>query len=87
METRDKAREQTREQTREQGDRRQGYPPTNRIHEERRKRFMSLAEFSEFTGVHHQTIWRAENGYPIKARTVRRLAHALGVEPSELAQL
>ncbi len=49
---------------------------------------MTLAELSNESGVTLNTIWRIESGYNKSARpsTIRKLASALGVEPSELVK-
>jgi transcriptional regulator with XRE-family HTH domain len=56
-----------------------------RLKELRRERVLSLRELEERSGVSYNTIWRIEDrrqgAHP---RTVRKLAEALGVEPSEL---
>ena len=56
-----------------------------RLKELRRERVLSLRELEEKSGVSYNTIWRIEDrrqgAHP---RTVRKLAEALGVEPSEL---
>jgi len=58
-----------------------------RLKELRRERVLSLRELEERSGVSYNTIWRIEDGrqgpHP---RTVRKLAEALGVEPSELTR-
>jgi transcriptional regulator with XRE-family HTH domain len=51
----------------------------------RRERVLSLRELEERSGVSYNTIWRIEDGRQgAHPRTVRKLAEALGVEPSEL---
>jgi transcriptional regulator with XRE-family HTH domain len=56
-----------------------------RLKELRRERVLSLRELEEKSGVSYNTIWRLEDGrqgaYP---KTVRKLAEALRVQPSEL---
>ncbi len=49
---------------------------------------MTLDELSKESGVTLNTIWRLESGYSKSARpsTIRKLAAALGVEPSELVK-
>ena len=49
---------------------------------------MTLDELSKESGVTLNTIWRLESGYNKSARpsTIRKLAAALGVEPSELVK-
>ena len=49
---------------------------------------MTLDELSKESGVTLNTIWRLESGYSKSARpsTIRKLAGALGVEPSELVK-
>ena len=56
-----------------------------RLKELRRERVLSLRELEERSGVSYNTIWRIEDGRQgAHPRMVRKLAEALGVEPSEL---
>src|SRR5215217_4349492 len=56
-----------------------------RLKELRRERVLSLRELEERSGVSYNTIWRIEDGRQgAHPRTVRKLAEALGVDPSEL---
>jgi len=56
-----------------------------RLKELRRERVLSLQELEERSGVSYNTIWRIEDGRQgAHPRTVRKLAEALGVKPSEL---
>ena len=56
-----------------------------RLKELRRARVLSLRELEERSGVSYNSIWRIEDGRQgAHPRTVRKLAEALGVEPSEL---
>jgi transcriptional regulator with XRE-family HTH domain len=56
-----------------------------RLRELRRERVLSLRELEEKSGVSYNTIWRLEDGRQgAHPKTVRRLAEALGVQPSEL---
>jgi transcriptional regulator with XRE-family HTH domain len=56
-----------------------------RLRELRREKVLSLRELEESSGVSYNTIWRIEDGRQgAHPRTVRKLAEALGVEPSEL---
>ncbi len=56
-----------------------------RLKELRRKRVLSLRELEEKSGVSYNTIWRLEDGRQgAHPRTLRKLAAALDVEPSEL---
>jgi transcriptional regulator with XRE-family HTH domain len=51
----------------------------------RREQVLSLRELEERSGVSYNTIWRIEDGRQgAHPRTVRKLAEALGVKPSEL---
>ena len=63
------------------------YKPTNRVRQIRHEQFMTMEELARKAGVHFQTVVRVEHGHPAKAGTIRKIANALGVEPSELAQL
>jgi transcriptional regulator with XRE-family HTH domain len=57
-----------------------------RLKELRRERVLSLRELEEErSGVSYNTIWRIEDGRQgAHPRTIRKLAEALGVQPSEL---
>ena len=58
-----------------------------RLKELRRERVLSLRELEERSGVSYNTIWRIEDGRQgAHPRTVRILADALGVSPSELTR-
>jgi DNA-binding XRE family transcriptional regulator len=61
------------------------YKPKTKIRELRHQKFMTMQELAEEAGVAFQTVVRVEHGNPAKAGTIRKLAKALGVEPSELA--
>jgi transcriptional regulator with XRE-family HTH domain len=55
------------------------------LKELRRERVLSLRELEERSGVSYNTIWRIEDGRQgAHPRTIRKLADALGVDPSEL---
>jgi transcriptional regulator with XRE-family HTH domain len=56
-----------------------------RLKELRRVQVLSLRELEQRSGVSYNTIWRIEDGRQgAHPRTVRKLADALGVKPSEL---
>ncbi len=56
-----------------------------RLKELRRDRVLSLRDLEEKSGVSYNTIWRLEDGRQgAHPKTVRKLAEALGVQPSEL---
>jgi transcriptional regulator with XRE-family HTH domain len=56
-----------------------------RLKELRRERVLSLRELEERSGVSYNTILRIEDGRQgAHPRTIRKLAEALGVQPSEL---
>jgi len=58
-----------------------------RLKQLRRERVFSLRELEERSGVSYNTIWRLEDGRQgAHPRTVRKLAEALGVQPSELTR-
>ena len=51
----------------------------------RKEQVLSLRELEEKSGVSYNTIWRIEDGRQgAHPRTIRKLADALGVRPSEL---
>jgi len=54
----------------------------------RKSRVLTLQELSDESGVPLNTIWRVESGYSKGARpsTIRKLAEALGVDPTELVK-
>jgi DNA-binding Xre family transcriptional regulator len=47
---------------------------------------MSISDLSKESGVHRNTIHRIEQGKPAYTSTIRKLAAALDVEPSELVR-
>jgi transcriptional regulator with XRE-family HTH domain len=49
-------------------------------------RSYSLRDLAEASGVAVRTIWGGEHDQRLSARSVRRLADALGVEPDELTR-
>ena len=58
-----------------------------RLKELRRERVLSLRELEENSGVSYNTIWRLEDGrQEAHPRMLRKLAKALGVDPSELVK-
>ena len=58
-----------------------------RLKELRRERVLSLRELEEKSGVSYNTIWRLKDGRQgAHPRTIRKIADALGVEPSELVK-
>ena len=59
----------------------------SRVKELRTERVMSLRELAEAAGVSKDTIWRLESGVSTNAHpsTIRKLARAFDVAPSELA--
>ena len=60
---------------------------TARLRELRRRRVLSMRELEEMSGVSYNTIWRLETGKTgAQPRTIRRIADALGVDPSELVK-
>ncbi len=60
----------------------------NRIKDLRIARGLTAAELAERSGVGYRTVWRVERSLVRPhTRTLRRLAEALSVEPSELARL
>ena len=58
-----------------------------RLKELRKEQVLSLRELEEKSGVSYNTIWRLEDGRQgAHPRTIRKLADALGVRPSELVK-
>jgi transcriptional regulator with XRE-family HTH domain len=57
-----------------------------KLKEIREARALSLRELADLSGVRHNTIWRIEAGQRKRThpRTIRTLAQALGVEPTDL---
>jgi transcriptional regulator with XRE-family HTH domain len=59
----------------------------SRLQEVRRQKFLSQDELAKRAGVSKNTIHRLENGLNLaQGRTLRRLAEALEVEPSDLVE-
>jgi len=52
----------------------------------RQRRMMTMRELAEAAQVGVTTVNRIEHGKPGEARTLRRLAAALGIEPHELLE-
>ena len=51
----------------------------------REEQVLSQRELARMAGLTHATVWRLENGFKeAHARTIRKLAEALGVEAKEL---
>jgi len=58
-----------------------------RLRELRHQSVLSMRELEEASGVSYNTIWRLETGKTgAQPRTIRKIAAALGVEPSELVR-
>ena len=54
----------------------------------REERFLSPSELAEKAGISRNTLYRIESGqYAAYPKTVRKLAEALGVEPTDLASM
>jgi transcriptional regulator with XRE-family HTH domain len=54
----------------------------------RQQRVLTLRELEERSGVAYNTIWHLENGKrEAQPRTIRKLAHALSVDPEELVKV
>lgn len=58
----------------------------DKLKELRNQRVMSIGDLSEAAGVHRNTITRIEQGNPAYTSTIRKLARALEVQPSELVK-
>ncbi len=57
----------------------------HRLKELRTLRALTLRELGQQSGVSYATIWRLENGHKeARPSTIRKLAHALGVDTAEL---
>lgn len=53
----------------------------------REQRVLSIRELEKIAGVSYNTIWRLETGRTeAHPRTIRKLAQALGTDPSELVK-
>ena len=60
----------------------------NKLQRLRKQRVMSIGDLSTESGVHRNTISRIENDRAeARTSTIRKLAKALGVDPSELVRL
>jgi transcriptional regulator with XRE-family HTH domain len=56
-----------------------------RLRQLRRQKVLSMRELEEKSGVSYNTVWRLETERTgAQPRTIRKLAKALDVEPSEL---
>ena len=56
-----------------------------RLRELRRRRVLTLEELAEKAGVGRNTVWRLEHGLMgAQPRTIRKLAKALDIDPTEL---
>lgn len=54
----------------------------------RQQRVLSMRELEEASDVSYNTIWRLETGRTnAHPRTIRKIAKALGVDPSELVEV
>ena len=60
----------------------------HRLKELRTLRALTLRELDQRSGLSYATIWRLENGHKeARPSTIRKLAHALGVDTSELVSV
>ncbi len=58
-----------------------------RLRELRRQHVLSMRELEEMSGVSYNTVWRLENGITgAQPRTIRKIATAFGIDPSELVK-
>lgn len=57
-----------------------------KLKELRKTRVMSLGELAQKSGVHRNTVARIEKGEEAYPATIRKIARALNVEPSELVK-
>jgi len=58
-----------------------------KLRELRKRRVLTLRELEARSGVAYNTIWRLENNKGgAQPRTIRKLAAALGVDPSQLVK-
>ncbi len=58
-----------------------------KLRELRKRRVLTLRELEARSGVAYNTIWRLENNKGgAQPRTIRKLAAALSVDPSELVK-
>jgi transcriptional regulator with XRE-family HTH domain len=58
------------------------------LEEHRKAAYLTLRELAEKAGVALRTVWRIENGEyeSLQPRTMRKIAGALGVPPSEVSE-
>ena len=59
-------------------------PVLSELRRIRESKFLSQVELSKLSGISRVTIARIETGENARGSTVRKLAEALGVEPSQL---
>ena len=57
-----------------------------KLKELRKTKVLSLGELAQRAGVHRNTVARIEKGDPAYPATIRKIARALEVEPSELVK-
>ncbi len=48
---------------------------------------LSQRELARMASLTHATVWRLENGYNARPRTIRKIAEVLGVESKELVKI
>jgi transcriptional regulator with XRE-family HTH domain len=59
-----------------------------RVRRLREERFLSPSELAEKAGISRNTLYRIESGqFAAYPKTVRKLAEALGVEPTDLVTM
>jgi transcriptional regulator with XRE-family HTH domain len=59
-----------------------------RVRKLREERFMTTVELAELAGISRNTLYRIESGhFSAFPQTVRKLATALGVQPTDLATM
>jgi HTH-type transcriptional regulator, competence development regulator len=59
-----------------------------RVRRLREERFLSPSELAEKAGISRNTLYRIESGqFAAYPKTVRKLAEALGVEPTDLVSM
>ena len=61
---------------------------SQKLREMRQRRVLSMRELEEASGVSYNTIWRLETDKTeAHPRTIRRIAKALNVDPTELVEV
>jgi len=56
------------------------------LREWRTERWLSVEALAARAGVSSKTVWNLQHGARVQASTVRKIAHALGIEPGQIEE-